>query len=306
VTAAESPSGATEWGATPFRVRAQAKVNLSLRIAGARQDGFHDVRTVLQSIALHDTLTIAPAPGAFSLDCAARGVPAGPRNLVWRAAVELWRALDRPGEPHGASITLDKKIPAQAGLGGGSADAAAALMALSRAWNAPFDTAALAEIAARLGSDVAFFLHGGTALGLERGDVITPLADAPPRSLVIVLPGFGVPTERAYGWYDADRRERGDAAVDERPDLGEGTVFVNDFEAVVARRYPEIGLMKNALGEAGATASLLCGSGAAVFGVFASDSDAARAGEVLARRGWQTLVTRTVGRAEYRARLFDR
>ena len=133
-------------------------------------------------------------------------MPLDASNLVWKAAAALWTALGRAGEIRDAVIQIDKKIPVEAGLGGGSADAAAALMALGRLWGgAPMTL--LREVGATIGADVPFFLSGGTALGLGRGEEIYPLVDLPPHYVVIVRPPFGVSTAEAYGWYDEDRAD---------------------------------------------------------------------------------------------------
>ena len=135
-------------------------------------------------------------------------MPLDRSNLVWRAAEALWRALRRTGPLRDVAIRLEKRIPLQAGLGGGSADAAATLMALARAWRVPVRPAQLTDVAATLGADVPFFLAGGTALGLGRGDEIYPLADLPRHWIVLLVPGFGVSSGDAYGWYDDGARTR--------------------------------------------------------------------------------------------------
>ena len=185
-------------------VRAHAKVNLDLRVLGVRPDGYHELRTVFQTIELHDTLVCADLPGPFTLKCRVPGVPLDATNLIWKAAAALWTALGRAGGVRDTVVQIDKKIPVQAGLGGGSADAAAALMGLGRLWGgAPLTL--LREVGATLGADVPFFLSGGTALGLGRGEEIYPLVDLPPHFVVIVRPPFGVSTAEAYAWYDEDR-----------------------------------------------------------------------------------------------------
>ena len=184
-------------------VRAHAKVNLDLRVLGVRADGYHELRTVFQAIELHDTLVCTDTPGPFTLKCRTPGVPLDAGNLVWKAAAALWTALGRGGDIRDAVIQIDKKIPVEAGLGGGSADAAAALMGLGRLWGgAPITL--LREVGATIGADVPFFLSGGTALGLGRGEEIYPLVDLPPHYVVIVRPPFGVSTAEAYAWYDED------------------------------------------------------------------------------------------------------
>jgi 4-diphosphocytidyl-2-C-methyl-D-erythritol kinase len=273
------------------RVRAHAKINLDLRVLGMRPDGFHELRTVFQALALHDTITCVPREGPFAIACGTAGVPLDASNLIWRAAEALWRALRRSGPVRDVTIHLEKRIPLQAGLGGGSADAAATLVALAHAWGVPLRPAQLTDLAATLGADVPFFLAGGTALGLGRGDEIYPLADLPRHWIVLLLPGFGVSTSDAYGWYDAER-ELGHGASAREPQHVPGpwpsraAQMINDLEAPIARHHPEIDQMKAALRRAGALAAAMSGSGSAVFGLFQKRRDALTAvGQLWARAG---------------------
>src|SRR4051812_45294960 len=171
-----------------MRVQAFAKINRSLRVLGTRADGYHELRTIFQSIALHDTLTIRASRGPLRLTCDDPACPADERNLIWRAAARMWTASGRRGAPNGIAIDLKKRIPMQAGLGGGSSDAAAALRALAARWRV--SNAKVREAAVALGADVPYFLEGGTCLGLERGDLLFPLIDAAPAWVVLVLPDF--------------------------------------------------------------------------------------------------------------------
>src|SRR5262245_27122959 len=132
----------------PVTIRAHAKINLDLRVLGMRPDGFHELRTVFQAISLHDPITCIPRPGPFALECDAAGIPLDRSNLAWRAAEALWRALRRTGPPRDIVVRLEKRIPMQAGLGGGSADAAATLRALARAWRVSVKPAQLTDVAA--------------------------------------------------------------------------------------------------------------------------------------------------------------
>jgi 4-diphosphocytidyl-2-C-methyl-D-erythritol kinase len=282
-----------------FRVRAHAKINLTLR-AGARQaDGFHPLHTVFQSLALHDTLEILPRRGPFELTCSDPAVPVDDRNLIARAARALWSALGRPGAPRDVAIHLTKHIPMQAGLGGGSSDAAAALAALARLWQARVVRADPAAIAARLGSDVPYFLCGGTALGLGRGDELYPLADLPAFHVVLALPGFGVSTADAYRWFDEDGARpgagaRGEDAIEAWPGLS--LTLANDLEGPVARRHPRIASLRKTLLKSGAAAAAMTGSGSAVFGLFATGARARRAARAVAEAGSLAMLTRTVDR----------
>ncbi len=285
-------------------IRAHAKINLDLRVLGMRPDGFHELRTVFQAIALHDTITCIPRPGPFALECDAAGVPLDRSNLVWRAAEAMWRAVRRTGPLRDLTIRLDKRIPLQAGLGGGSADAAATLMALARVWSIDVRPAQVTDVAATLGADVPFFLAGGTALGLGRGDEIYPLTDLPRHWIVLLVPGFGVSSGDAYRWYD-DERESGHGHGAREPQYVPGpwpsraAQMINDLEVAIARHHPEIEQMKAALRRAGALAAVMSGSGSAVFGLFQKRSDAMRAVDRLSGSGWQVLVTESLGRDEY-------
>jgi 4-diphosphocytidyl-2-C-methyl-D-erythritol kinase len=285
-------------------IRAHAKINLDLRVLGMRPDGFHELRTVFQAISLHDTITCIPRPGPFTLECNAAGVPLDASNLVWRAAEAMWRAVRRTGPLRDLIIRLDKRIPVQAGLGGGSADAAATLMALARAWGVEVRPAQITDVAAPLGADVPFFLAGGTALGLGRGDEIYPLADLPRHWIVLLVPGFGVSSGDAYRWYD-EERESGHGHGAREPQYVPGpwpsraAQMINDLEVAIARHHPEIEQMKAALRRAGALAAVMSGSGSAVFGLFQKRPDAVRAVDRLAGSGWRVVLTESLGRDEY-------
>jgi 4-diphosphocytidyl-2-C-methyl-D-erythritol kinase len=291
----------------PVTVRAHAKINLDLRVLGTRPDGFHELRTVFQAIALHDTITCVPREGPFAIECATPGVPLDGSNLVWRAAEALWRALRRAGTVRDVMVRLEKRIPLQSGLGGGSADAAATLVGLVRAWRITVKPAQLTDVAATLGADVPFFLAGGTALGLGRGDEIYPLADLPRHWVVLLVPGFGVSTGDAYGWYDEERAlTRGPSMREPQhvpgPWPSRAAQMINDLEAPIARHHPEIDQMKAALRRTGAVAAAMSGSGSAVFGLFQKQRDAVAAVDRLASSGWRVLLTQSLGRDEYARR----
>jgi 4-diphosphocytidyl-2-C-methyl-D-erythritol kinase len=269
-----------------MRVRAFAKINRSLRVLGTRADGYHELRTIFQSIALHDTLTFRPTRGPFVLTCDDPACPTDATNLVARAAARMWKASGRRGVPSGVAIDLTKRIPMQAGLGGGSSDGAAALRALAKRWHVA--DAKVVDAAEALGADVPYFLEGGAMLGLERGDLLFRLAEPKPAWVVLVLPAFGISTRDAFAWFDVDSGRRAPSHE-----------LVNDLEAPVIAHHPEIGRIISALRRAGAFQSAMSGSGSAVFGLFSSRPAAFRAAKRLASGSRTALVTRTLNRQAY-------
>ena len=282
-------------------VRSHAKINLTLRILDRRPDGYHELRTVFQTVALHDTVTVTRRPGPFDVACTQPGVPCDERNLAWQAAVALWRAAGRPGAPVGAGVRIVKRIPMAAGLGGGSSNAAAALRGLAGAWGLAMTRAELAAVGASVGADVPFFLWGGTALGLGRGDVIYPLADLSPAWVVLVQPAFGVATAEAYRWYD-DWTGAGRPAPSVALPAGwpfPASESGNDLEPPVAARHPELRAIRAVLAGGRASYAAMSGSGSTVFGLFERREAAARAARRCAREGWQAVATRTQGRLRW-------
>jgi 4-diphosphocytidyl-2-C-methyl-D-erythritol kinase len=293
-------------------LRPSAKINLTLRVGPRRADGFHDVQTLLQSIAVSDTLTFTARRGPFALATRAPGVPADQTNLIWTAAAAFWRALGREGDPRDVHVKLEKQIPAAAGLGGGSANAAAALVGLNQIWDVRRPRRELLRIAATLGSDVPFFLQCGTAMGTGRGETLYPVDDLARQGVVVIKPSFGIATADAYKWLDEDRLRIGESSdrqigqsvdPEARPPVLEGgwpglplTLF-NDLQPPVARRHAEIGEMIAACLREGAVAAAMTGSGSAVFGLF-SEAAAKKAVRRLQRPGWLVLLTRTLSRQE--------
>jgi 4-diphosphocytidyl-2-C-methyl-D-erythritol kinase len=284
--------------ATLLRVRAPAKINRSLRIVGTAADGYHDLRTVFQSLALHDTLTFRERSGPFGLECDDPACPTDERNLVWRAAEAIARAAGGAGAPRDIVIRLAKRIPMQSGLGGGSSDAAATLRGFASLWGVDVPRDRLHALAASLGADVPFFLEGGTALGLDRGDLLFALIDAPAAWVTLVLPAFGVSTKDAYGWWDSHRSRGSQGSWGSRGSQA-GVDEVNDLQAAVVSRHPEIGRIVSALLRQGARHAAMSGSGSAVFGLFSSRRAAEDAARALAGRSRRTMVTRTANRVNY-------
>lgn len=289
-------------------LRPPAKINLTLRVGHKLDDGYHDVRTLMQAVGVCDTLTFTQRPGPFALLAHGPGVPTDHTNLVWRAADALWRAAGRAGEPRDVHVKLEKAIPSAAGLGGGSADAAAALVGLNAVWELRRPRRELLRLASELGTDVPFFLQGGTALGTGRGDEVYPVDDISRFGVIVIKPSFGVSTADAYRWLDADRAEGvADAPVRPAREVEVGwpggpISLVNDLEAAVARRHVGIAEMVTACLKEGALAAAMTGSGSAVYGVF-SEGVATRAAKRLLRPDWLVLLTRTLSRQESVRRL---
>lgn len=256
---------------TAWVTEAPAKVNLDLRLLGLREDGYHLLSTVLQTVDLADRLTLLPAEGPFSLLCDTPGVPRDAGNLAWRGAAAMASALGLTLE--GWKLRLEKRVPAEAGLGGGSSDAVAAARLVAAAAGVDVRPERLAEVVRPLGADVAFFAWGGTMRGDGVGDVLTGLPDAPAAAVLLVRPSFGVSTREAYGWYDADRPARLGSSAAAAPAARPGHTpswddCRNDLEAPVTARRPEIGTIVARLREAGARLAAMSGSGSACYGLF--------------------------------------
>jgi 4-diphosphocytidyl-2-C-methyl-D-erythritol kinase len=287
--------------AAALKLRAHAKINLDLRVVGLLPDGYHEVRTVLQSLRLHDTLMFEAADGPFVITCDDPAIPTDERNLIWRAADVLCRAASaQRSAPSGVRVHVTKRIPAQAGLGGGSADAAATLLALTRLWRLRLDVVDLARLGARVGADVPFFLGGGTALGTGRGEDVSPLTEPEASAVVLVTPPFGVSTPAAYRWFDLDGPP-GRRPKPRSPVLPAWPAWAaelrNDLEPPVVRRHPAIARLVRSLKVLGADYAAMSGSGSAVFGVFLDAEVAAGAHAALVRRGHAAHLTATLTRA---------
>jgi 4-diphosphocytidyl-2-C-methyl-D-erythritol kinase len=282
-------------GVRSVRVRAPAKINLTLRVLGIRADGYHELRTTFQSLALHDTLTFTAERGPFTITSDDERCPNDATNLVWQAAARLWAASGRRGRLADVRVHLRKRIPMQAGLGGGSSDAAATLRALRLLWRVSATDGELAAIARGLGADVAFFLEGGTVLGVERGDLLFALQDAPSAWVVLSRPGFGVSTADAYRWWDQAHVKTAAALPVAR---GRAPEYVNDLEGPVVARHPAVGKIVRTLRRFGARYAAMSGSGSAVFGLFDDREVAAAAAGALQTGSVETWLTRTIRRRE--------
>ncbi len=290
----------------PLVVHSFSKINLALSVLGRRADGFHEIRTVFQSIDLCDEIEFYPS---VRLEVLCEDLPDVPmqRNLVWMAATELSRAV--PGVP-GARITLRKRIPPGSGLGGGSGNAAATLLGLSRFWGVSVASAQLHSLASRLGSDVPFFLYGGTALGAGRGDEIYPLPELGSAQLLVIIPDVHISTAEAYRLLSlgltseaAANRIQGFSGR-----LREGisclTGIFNDFETTILSAYPAVKEARDFLLRQGATTAMLSGSGSSVFGFFSDEESALAASRAACRGDWRVFPAKTLSSAEYHQRLY--
>jgi 4-diphosphocytidyl-2-C-methyl-D-erythritol kinase len=294
-----------------IRIPAFAKVNLRLDVLGKRADGYHELRTIFHTVTLHDTLRFRPSRGG-GIQLRIQGndelsKEAAEKNLVYRAVDAVRRELKiRPG----VEILLDKRIPAGRGLGGGSSDAAAAILGYIQFTRKKLPPTKLMEIAASLGADVPFFLLGGRALGIGKGDEIYPVPDIPKLTLLIVSPrDIHVPTPDAYRWLHAPELASLTkfAATHKLFEFcalcwsAQGERLSNDFEKAVFRRHPRLNQIRRALLQGGASEALLAGSGSAVFGVFPSPAKARRA--VVGFPHDQTFVCETISRGRYARRM---
>jgi 4-diphosphocytidyl-2-C-methyl-D-erythritol kinase len=291
-----------------IRLRAFAKINLGLKILGKRPDGFHRILTVYQTVAVADRIevSIANSGRGVLVECDTAGIPSGSGNLAHRAS-QLWRRARKfRGQ---IRVRIEKRIPAGSGLGGGSSDAAATLLGLERLTGDRLDPKARLRLAARLGSDVPFFLWGGRALGSGRGEEVTPLGDLPRRMCLVVFPGIAISTAQAYREASLRLTKRSKdprmLSFGARPHLPPNVwgPAENDFEQVVFARWPELGSFKAQLIRAGAEIASLTGSGSALYAVFASAQKLARASK-LVPRGWLKFQTRILRRSEYQRLLF--
>jgi 4-diphosphocytidyl-2-C-methyl-D-erythritol kinase len=310
-----------------------AKINLGLRIGALRRDGFHELRTMYQTIALHDVITVSVGRGSgIEIECADPRVPRDQTNTCWKTIERVMAALKARGR---VTITIEKRLPVQGGLGGASGNGVAALIAIERALKKRLSGPEKLRIAAEVGSDLPLFLIGGTVLGVGRGEEVYPLPDLPAMACLIALPEVAVSTPKAFADWDklthsahSDRmlefgREISawlNAGLAEGPRRsgvsakGGGraenplldlvrTGIENDFEKVVFPQYPELREVKRVLERSGAKYASLSGSGSAVYGLFDSQAKAQAAAGKLAKIGTRAVVTSTLTRRQYLRKL---
>ena len=280
-------------------VRAYAKINLTLDVTGRRTDGYHELVTVMQTVDLHDTLCLtSTADGHVGIECT-RPELSNEENLAARAARLL---RERFLISQGVLIELRKRIPVAAGLGGGSSDAAAVLLALQQWWRLPLSLADLSAMAATLGSDVPFFLTGGLALCEGRGERVTPLAALWPSSirwLLLLKPAIGIATAPVFGKLPTSDYSDGSASRRLVQALQEGRLpqpedFHNSLERGVLEQYPEVARASADLLQAGASLVRLSGSGPTLYAPFADLSHAVRAWEQLQASGYELYLAHAI------------
>jgi len=318
----------------PVTVRSFAKINLGLCIGSSRPDGFHELRTVYQTIALHDILRLRIERGSgIEIRCADPRVPTDQTNTCYRM---LERAMSALGARVRVVLEIEKRLPVQGGLGGASGNAVSALLALEIALKKRLSPADRLRVAAEVGSDVPLFLVGGTILGVGRGEDVSPLPDLPSTSCVIATPEIGVSTPRAFADWDANVSKLTLSDLSDRikefsrqasawlssvpghsrgrlsgvPARGRGraeillldlvrTGIENDFETVVFPQYPALREVKRVLERSGASYASLSGSGSAVYGIFGTKAAAERAATKLRKQGVPAQATVTLTRAQY-------
>ncbi|MEO6724957.1 MAG: 4-(cytidine 5'-diphospho)-2-C-methyl-D-erythritol kinase [Blastocatellia bacterium] len=283
-----------------------AKINWTLEILGKRSDGYHELRTLLQIISVADELIFERTEQGIEIICDHPDVPSDETNLVHRAARLLG---DFAGIEHGVRVTIRKRVPTAAGLGGGSSNAAVTLIALQKLWQVKLSPRDLFSLGAKLGADVPFFFLGGTCLGVGRGDEVYPLADIKADNLLLVNAGIAVSTREVYANLSA--RLTNPEAIPKMP-----TSFVaayetitthdeqirlhNDLEIPVLSRHPLLGEIKERLKRAGASGVLMSGSGSTVFAIFDNDQARTSAQRELSQHDWWCAPARTLSRDEYR------
>ncbi len=277
-------------------LNARAKINLTLDVLGKRPDGYHEVAMVMQSLELADRVHLRPA-GSLLIETGDPRLPPDESNLAYRAAALLKREC---GIDKGVHIRLEKRIPMAAGLAGGSSDAAAVLKGLVQLWKLPLTLKDLSVLGALLGSDVPFCLAGGTALATGRGEVITPLRDLPSRPVVLAKLPVEVATAAVYRQYRPEAVARHPetqavlTAVEQADWRGVEQRLANVLESVTVKQYPQIAAIKALMCDAGATGSLMSGSGPTVFCLAENEATASQIARRLAQEcAAEVIVTKT-------------
>lgn len=274
-----------------------AKINLSLDVLRDRDDGYHDVKMIMQTIDLHDEVLIEEAEKGIDVECSNEYIPSGRDNIAYKAAKLLMECC---GLEKGVKIKIRKRIPASSGLGGGSSDAAAVLKGMNEIFALGLGRQELSVLGKKIGADVPYFLWGGTALAEGIGEIITELKRLSGVDIVLVMPNFSVSTAWVYGNLDfSEIGERPDtdllvkAVLENRVDIIAKNMR-NVLETVTIKRHGIIAEIKSCLVELGALGSMMSGSGPSVFGIYADKQSARYACERMKDRGWDCILTRTL------------
>jgi 4-diphosphocytidyl-2-C-methyl-D-erythritol kinase len=281
-----------------------AKINWTLEVLGKRADGYHELRTLLQTVSLADELTFEPIERGIEIRCNHPEAPRDETNLVHRAA-KLFG--DFTGAGKGVRVTINKRLPVAAGLGGGSSNAAVTLLALQKLWDVKLAPRDLFLLGAELGADVPFFFIGGTCLGVGRGDEIYPLADIRAEYLLLVNVGIPVSTREVYANLPELTNQNAVAKMPLSSEAAYATIAAssepiqlhNDLEIPVLARHPLLVEVKERLRQSGARGVLMSGSGSTVFAIFDSDQARSDARNDLSQPGWLCEPARTLSRTEY-------
>jgi len=276
-----------------------AKINLGLHIHHKREDGYHELETLLQMVSLYDSIELETLSTGIELICDQPGIPKDHTNLVVQAAQLLLDTCTSENKP-GVRIRLDKKIPSGAGLGGGSGNAAGVLMGLNVLWDLKLSREHLAHLAAKLGADVPFFLTAPRAVGKGKGDEVTSIQSIGKFEILLVYPGFPIATPWVYQNLNLKLTNPQNNISILKKFLSEsqveklGNSLFNDLELVVTKRYPEIQAIKDELSDLGAKGSLLSGSGSTVFAIFDNPDDAKSACTKINRGNREVFLTKTI------------
>ena len=287
-----------------------AKINWTLEILGKRADGYHELRTLLQTVSVADELSFEPLPSELALSGNHPDLPMDETNLIYRAARLL---RDKSGCQLGAKITLDKRLPMAAGLGGGSSNAAVTLLALRKLWGLSVSPAEWFALGSQLGADVPFFFLGGTCIGVGRGDEVYPTTEFHASHLLLVNAGLAVPTQAVYanlpsGLTAPDLVHKMPTSLQAAyADMGKATSLFpalhNDLESSVLPCYPLLAEIKARLLRLNARGTLMSGSGSTVFAIFDSEAALIAAQNELQTTGWWCVAAHTISRSNYQVRL---
>ena len=266
-----------------MRRLAPAKINLSLHVLRRRPDGYHDLASVMQKISIYDELIFSPCDGGIKLCCPGTDLPTDEKNLVYRAARAIFQHAGYTG---GVEIVLTKKIPSAAGLGGGSSDAAATLVALNDLCSLNVSQSDLLKLGAKLGADVPFFVFGSRAFATGIGDELQALPDFPPLNIILINPAFELSTRKVYENLNlALTKKKNNYSIPRFYALGDVIRELhNDLEAVSFRMHPQLNAFKQLLLDEGALGALMSGSGPTLFGIFADEKSAKEAQDAILKK----------------------